>query len=431
MSYKKNIASNFLTQIFVSIVSFLTSIIVARTLGPEGRGYIAYLVLIFTLIGEYGEFGILKASIYFQKRTSYSEEEIYDTNQTFMLVNFIIISIAIILVKFSGRFLVDYSWGFIACGILIVLFTFFNSCMTNFYIGNERITHINRFNIIMNLARSFLLVLFWLLGILDVNKYIIIYTGSLGILTLLLYSKLGIRYKFMSNKNLIIKEFKFGISIYLATLFIYLNYRIDQFLIKNMLNETQMGIYSIAVALAELLFLIPGSVGTAILGRLYNIEDNSNNERKNTISLTVKYTFYICAIIGIIGIMMTPLITYVYGEEYSGAKIPTIILFIGIIFASIGKVSSSYFQSIGNTRTHLVITASTFFANLVLNIILIPTYGISGAAIASTVAYILYGISYIMFFIKLEEFSVKDFFGISKEDILAIKQSVSNFRKTH
>ena len=303
--------------------------------------------------------------------------------------------------------------------------------MTNFYIGNERITHINKFNIIMNLARSFLLTIFWLAGTLDINKYIIIYTSSLGILTIMLYSKLGIKYKFMSNKNLIIKEFKFGIAIYLATLFIYLNYRLDQFLIKNMLNETQMGIYSIAVALAELLFLIPGSVGTAVLGRLYNIEDNSTNERKDTISLTVKYTFYICVIIGIIGIMMTPLITFVYGEEYSGAKIPTIILFIGIIFASIGKVSSSYFQSIGNTKTHLIITASTFFANLILNLILIPIYGIAGAAIASTIAYIFYGIAYIIFFIKLEEFSFKDFFEISKEDILAIKQSISKFRRTH
>ncbi|MCS4464093.1 hypothetical protein JTT01_07485 [Clostridium botulinum] len=45
-----------------------------------------------------------------------------------------------------------------------------------------------------------------------------------------------------------------------------------------MLGEQQLGIYSIAVSLAELLFLIPGSVGTAILGRLYNIKDNNKEK---------------------------------------------------------------------------------------------------------------------------------------------------------
>lgn len=429
MSYKKNIASNFITQIFVSVIAFLTSIIVARTLGPEGRGYVAYPILIFTLIGEYGNLGILKASIYFQKRTNYSEEEVFNTNQTFVLLNFVIISLAVILVRASGLLLTNYSWQLIVCGILMILFIFLNSGMTSFYIGNERIVEINKYNIIMNLTKSLLLALMWVLGMLDVNKYIIIYSASFGILTILLYSKLGIKYKFTRNRTLIREEFKFGLAIYLATLFIYLNYRMDQLFIRNMLNETQMGIYTIAVALAELLFLIPGSVGTAILGRLYNIDNSSDKERKRITSLTVKYTFYICAVIGVIGIMMTPLIPLVYGKGFAGAKIPTMILFIGIIFASIGKVSSSYFQSIGNTKTHLIITAMTFVMNLILNVTLIPIYGITGAAIASTGSYITYGIAYIVFFIKLEGFSFDDFFKFSEDDILAIKKSISQFKK--
>lgn len=429
MSYKKNIASNFLTQILVSVVSFFTSIIVARTLGPEGRGYISYLILIFSMFGEYGELGILKASIYFQKRTDYSEEEIYNTNQTAMLINFIIISLGVIFLKLNNLFLVEYSWKFILGGILIILFTFLNSCMNNFYIGNERIVIINKYNIIMNLVRSLLLVLFWIFGNLNINKYLVIYISSMALLTVMLYLKLGIRYKFAYNKNLIIKEFKFGISIYLATLFIYLNYRVDQIFIKNILGEAQMGIYSIAVALAELLFLIPSSVGTALLGKLYNISNNSYDERKRIISLTVKYTFYICVIIGIIGIMMTPLITVVYGKAYADATLPTCILFVGIIFASIGKVSSSYFQSIGNTRPHLIITAITLLNNIILNIILIPTIGIVGAAIASTVSYITYGIAYIIFFVKLEKFEVGDFLKFSEEDMLVIKRSLTKFKR--
>ncbi|MCS4483815.1 polysaccharide biosynthesis C-terminal domain-containing protein [Clostridium botulinum] len=113
--------------------------------------------------------------------------------------------------------------------------------------------------------------------------------------------------------------------------------------------------------------------------------------------MTVKYTFYICLFIGILGIMMTPLIPYVYGKEFASAKSSTIILFIGIIFASIGKVSSSYFQSEGAPIIHMVITLITFLANLLLNALFIPKWGIDGAAAASTISYILYGLVYVMF----------------------------------
>ena len=52
MSYKKNIASNFITQIIGLILGFVTSILIARALGPEGKGYLAYFLLIIGLINS-------------------------------------------------------------------------------------------------------------------------------------------------------------------------------------------------------------------------------------------------------------------------------------------------------------------------------------------------------------------------------------------
>lgn len=248
----------------------------------------------------------------------------------------------------------------------------------------------------MNFLKSILILILWIFGNLNVFTFVLCQFIPFIVSILILYKNLGITYNIGFNKQLLKSEFKFGIVIYLATLFIYLNYRMDQIFIKNMLGEQQLGIYSIAVSLAELLFLIPGSVGTAILGRLYNIKDN-NKEKKYILSMTVKYTFYICLFIGILGIMMTPLIPYVYGKEFASAKSSTIILFIGIIFASIGKVSSSYFQSEGAPIIHMVITLITFLANLLLNALFIPKWGIDGAAAASTISYILYGLVYVVF----------------------------------
>lgn len=77
MGYKKNIASNFVTQIITSALAFVVSIIVSRVLGPEGKGVAAYFLLFFTTIGQYGHFGITYATPYFSKKTEYDSEEVF------------------------------------------------------------------------------------------------------------------------------------------------------------------------------------------------------------------------------------------------------------------------------------------------------------------------------------------------------------------
>ena len=160
------------------------------------------------------------------------------------------------------------------------------------------------------------------------------------------------------------------------------------------------------------------------------MEDNNPNERKKLTSGTIKVTFYITFILMLIGIACTVLIPIVYGEDYSGAILPTIILFLGILFASIGKISASYFQSSGEPKIHLYITFIVFLINIVMNWIMIPLVGISGAAIASTISYTAYGILYVVVFIKKEKFTFKGMFLFSKEERKNINLIIRNlFRR--
>jgi O-antigen/teichoic acid export membrane protein len=191
-------------------------------------------------------------------------------------------------------------------------------------------------------------------------------------------------------------------------------------MIKYMIDAKNLGVYAIGVTLAELVFLVPSSVTSALSGRLFNIDDKSNEKRTITCK-TVKYTFYISLIIIIIGISLLRFIPLIYGEEYSGAAEVTLILFTGIIFASIAKVSYSYFFVSGRPIVHLSFTFLSFTANIILNYFLIPVYGINGAAFASTVSYALYGSLYIIYFVVKEKFKPGDFFKIGRDDILMLK----------
>jgi len=228
---------------------------------------------------------------------------------------------------------------------------------------------------------------------------------------------LRINFKPAINFALLNAEFRYGIVLYFASLFIFLNYRVDQFMINYSLGKTELGIYSIGVRLAELLFLIPDSVTSALFGRLYNIKVDDASSQKSVLIKTTKYTFYMTLVLLVIGIMLVPLVPYVYGEDFSRAKEVIVLLFIGIVFASIARVSHSYFISKGKPMVHLCVTALTLSTNIALNLFFIPIWRINGAALASSISYTVYGLSYLIIFRVTEGIPFKDFFYISKEEI--------------
>jgi O-antigen/teichoic acid export membrane protein len=415
MGYAKNIFSNFAAQIINAVISFVVSVITARALGPEGKGSIAYLLLIFGLIASYGHFGINNATTYFQKRTTYSEEEVFNNNISYLIINFFIISIIIFTLKYFGVILSDYDLSFVILGLLFVFFSYLLTSATGFYIGNERIVKLNQYYITSLIIRLVLITLLFIFKRINVKLIFSAYVISFFLYSYFLLRNIGIRYRFKLNADLLKKEFQYGLIIYFSALFVFLNYRVDQFMIKNMLGIGELGIYSIGVSFAELILLIPDSVSTALLGKLYNI-DNFSPKRNFLTSMTIKYTFYICVALITIGSFLTPLIPLIFGQDFQRASMVTIILFSGIIFASIAKVAISYFFSQGRPKVHLVISFLVVVLNIIFNFLLIPVWGINGAAIASSISYFFYGVTYIIWFVFKEKFSFKDFFVFTEVD---------------
>ncbi|WP_346937066.1 flippase [Clostridium sp.] len=421
MGYKKNIASNFLTQISISVLAFLVSIIVSRVLGTEGKGISVSFLLFFQTLGQYGHFGITYATPYFSKKTEYTSLEVFNSNFAYTMVICLTMSITVIFGKGFGFIFSEYSYFMVILGVCILTFTMIAEFLSTFYISDERIVEVNRINLNSNILKLGTIIVLWFTNTLNLYTYLLVISFPVIFNSIFLIKNLKVNFRFVLDKILIKKEFKFGLTIYLATLFIFMNYKIDQFFIDFMLGKSQLGIYATAVSLAELLFMIPGSVSSAILGRLYNMSNSSEEERKRLTSNTIKVTFYITLVLMIIGILCTALIPIVYGEAFREAITPTIILFIGILFASIGRVSASYFQSSGNPKVHLYITFVVFAVNVVLNACLIPFIGINGAAIASSISYAVYGIVYVIIFIKKENFTFEGLFLFSKEEINSIK----------
>ena len=190
-------------------------------------------------------------------------------------------------------------------------------------------------------------------------------------------------------------------------------------MIKQIVGISDLGIYTVAVTIAELLFLLPISIHSALIGRLYNLNDDDNG--RALLANTLRLSLYLCAILMIIGMLGSLLIPLLYGDAFKGATLVTIILLPGVLFACIPKIASPWFFTSGRPKIHLVITLGSLLLNIILNSLLIPSIGISGAALASTISYFVYGAYYVVLLVKREGFPVRDLLCIHKDDVRVLK----------
>lgn len=418
MGYKANITSNLVNQLIRIVLGALTSIVVARVLGPAGQGYAAYVLIIFTLIGDNGHFGLNNAVMYFKKRSTYDPGHLFNVNVTALGLLFLVISVAVLLIRSTGLALTGYNYLYICGGLILVLsdllFTNHHAWLT----GDERIVESNRYNITAFFIKSAVILLLWLLKLLTPLSFFAATVLAMLLNAHFLQSRVRQSYHPALDLGLLKAEFSYGSIIWLAAIFSFLLYRVDQIMIKQLLGVSELGVYSVAVTLAELMFLIPLSINSALLGKLYNTADPQASRK--VMSLTFKLSLYVCAGLAAIGIPLSLLIPVFYGAAYAGAVSCTMILLAGVVFAALANVSAQYFFTRGQPIYHLVSSLATLLLNFVLNLILIPAYGIAGAALASSIAYFAFGAFYSALFILREGFRPRELFLLKSAELLEL-----------
>jgi len=183
----------------------------------------------------------------------------------------------------------------------------------------------------------------------------------------------------------------FGFYFVLGNSIGYLNTQIDSIFIGYYLNPTEVGIYAVAVLLAQTLTLIPSAVQRVTApatATLYGKGDIRGV--RNMVFSTMKRSLLISIGIAVaIATLGQYLITILFTEAFLLSYIPLIILLLGHTiyapFASVGSV----FGSIGKVHITFRIGAVSAMLNIALNVLFIPHLGITGAALAMTISLII------------------------------------------
>ncbi len=174
--------------------------------------------------------------------------------------------------------------------------------------------------------------------------------------------------------------------------------RIDQIMIGNMLGDFQVGLYSAAVKISEVWYVIPGIIVTSTFPSI--IRTRENNREKYLKRLQTLYDFFLwfTVVVAFLVSFIAPfVINLFYGEEYSfSASILAVHIWAGV-FVFWGVVNGRYLIAENYTKIVFGITLFGAFINILLNIFLLNSIGVLGAAIATLVTQFLTGTLLLLF----------------------------------
>lgn len=399
---KRDITATFTGNVAGTLLLFAVAVILARVLGPAGRGLLGLALLIPDVASKIFSFGHETVNstfpgLYKDKRPSLFLQTFIVTVLGSLISVLAICAFYFWLPVNKGRF-GELSTDVILLSCLVVPSTMLVSLLIEFTRGVGKVTSAAVVYTVYRvvLFSLILIVLVFYGG--GIKQAVLIHALSpLAAIALAIWmlSEYATFRPGEFSLSLFKKSFAFGGQIGLSTIAMLLNYRLDQAILAFMVPIEQIGLYLIAVGCAERLRVLPISIATAFMPHLANDISGQQPQVPRVYRYTMIISLVFMVIIAIVG---APVIVLVFGADYAGSIAPLLWLLPGIVVLGGSSILSSDLAVREVPKYSVIIGYSAVIVNLILNLLLIPKYGIIGAAIASTISYAFAGCMWIVFY---------------------------------
>lgn len=384
-------AITFGTSVARLAVAAVTGIIIARFLGPEGRGQLALLLLIPSMASALGDLGVGQSSVYMLVNRRVPLSRVV----TGVVIVALILGGAAALLSFG---LFSGTRGSMFKGVEPLHFYLILSTLPawlifkyimNVYRGIQRPLSYNLTNFLEPLSY---LVLVGLLFIYSAGTGQAVMARTLTIFLIAAFAFFllrlhapGLRPDFHAATVRGLLGTGSQISIMLAIGF--LNRRVGLFLVNGFLGNEEVGYFITALVLAEMIWLIPDSVGVVLFPK---IAGSTREEANRITSQTSRYVILMGAAIAVaIAAFGKAAIALLYGDEFAPAYTSLLILLPGVVLFGVHKVIWRDLMGRGAPLLSAYSRIAALFTTVVLSILLIPVMGVAGAALAISLSYVV------------------------------------------
>ena len=388
---------NFLFRIFGLATSFLIVLLISRLFGVENYGSYSLTFTIAQATAMVFGLGIPNALILLIGNRNFNEIEAKKLLFKGLKITLVFSIIPAILLYLSASFIALQLFGnskldnFFKIVAYTIPFFILHELFLYYFISVKKFIIYNIFMFILpNLFLTLFLVLFYFMSKTDFYTFLA-FALSIFLIVFIEFivvyeSKIHKTPNVISSKALI----KTASPMLFSGLLLYLLNWTDVIMLGIMTNEREVGIYNIAYKIGSVGFLVIVSVSTIITPKIAELYGRGNlQELKKLIHSSTRLISILTIPLVLVLVIGSEFVLSFFGENVISGSSTLIIVAIGVLFSAIaGNVD----QILNMTNNQIIlrnITIFSFFTNIILNFLLIPNYGIKGAAIASLISNIV------------------------------------------
>jgi O-antigen/teichoic acid export membrane protein len=389
--FSQQVGITFITQMAGIFFTILTTAVIARWLGPEGKGIIDLALLVPGMLSLFLSGGINVANVYFAG-TRRLDVPILTENSIKFAMLATILGIVIVGILIASGWLLFLVPGISIWLVLLAMvglpFRLLSSYLSGILLGLQRIVTVNMINVVQSLL-TLMLTISLVIGLgMGLGGPVLSSLGagmvSLTLLIIILRRE-GSVFEPKRNPSAMYPVLSFGLKGHIGNVLQFFNYRLDMFFVNYFVGSGSVGIYSVSVGLVEILWFFPNAMGFVIFPK-------ATATKPEVMRAFTPKVFWITlgvTVLGAMGLVVLgkPLIQFIYSLTFIDAYLPMLALLPGVILLGSAKVLTNEIAGRGYPQYNSLSAGIAFILTVVFNLILIPRYGILGAALASSISY--------------------------------------------
>lgn len=386
--YSRNIQWIAISRVFVMIFSLVTTMIVARLLGPVTFGTLNYTLSVVGLFSIIATLGI--DNVVYKEVTAHKQNrlEIFGSALLLKLITGLFAFLCVLIVLYFSnetdyvkKIAIVFSLSFLTQPIILLSYDFLKDSEAKYVTITQIITML-----ISNISKIFVVYYFHsLVGFVAILVLENLISGFLYLLQIKIIKKRSLR--FTVSKKYIFYIFSFSLPLVLFSAFSEIYARIDQIMLKHYLDVKAVGLYAAAVRLTEIWYVIPNILMGALFPAFIHSHENTHEYNKRLKIFVILFAI-LSGVISIATLFIGEGLTrIIYGKEFMAAS-PILSVYIFSLFGSF--LSFLIYQDLFiKNKLFLIVFIPVFTAilNIALNLVLIPKQGVIGAAIATVISY--------------------------------------------
>lgn len=367
------------------LVGAFVSVAIARGLGPEGRGAYFVLVTIAIVAISLGHLSVEQAQVCLWKRPE--ARAALSANSLLLGVSVGVLSAlaTVVVTTALGPEVVPVpSHTLLAVALLGIPCSMTVLYLNNILVLRARIEWVNWSGLCTGLVHCVVLLSLAATGRLSLAWVVVMWVISLALPLAIVIPVIRPRLR-DRDLSLARRELGMGLRYHTGLVSLFLLFRIDILMLNAMMTNAAVGLYSLAATLIELTRVAVDSIAQVALPRqMEGDHDSAAAFTARTARLTLLFAL---VSVGLMCAVAPILIPVVYGSAFAGSVPPLLGLAPGLMVLGGTRTIAAFLLRLDRPVLMSAISVTALVVNVVLNLVLIPAFGIVGCAVASSIGY--------------------------------------------